>query len=242
MVYEMNQRSDPSLQNPPNMPKIPLPQFQHLGLRAAFGALRPKPQFARQLATLVTFGVLVVACDKPASDNSATHSSAQPVAVSSTAPSSSEKTSPAGALASAAPSASAAADNAADSVFVGTWEGRYDAKKGDVGMPPRVEDKVRNKDDGKTAIGAGTVTITIAKSLELEGASEGALGASKIRGKVDVEEIRASFDPSDVLDKHGMYGIISGKRNGDKIEARIRVANGDATVVREAEVVLKKKQ
>lgn len=199
----------------------------------------PSVHCGRHLATLVTFGALVIACDKPASDNSArTQSSAEPLAVSSSAPSSSEKTSSAG----AAPSASAAADNAADSVFVGTWEGRYDAKKGDVGMPPRVEDKVRNKDDGKSAIGAGTVTITISKSLELEGSSEGALGASKIRGKVDVEEIRASFDPADVLDKHGMYGIISGKRNGDRIEARIRVANGDATVVREAEVVLKKKQ
>lgn len=221
------------------MLKLPFAQFEHLGLRVAFGALRPKPQFARQLATLVTCGALVIACDKPAPDNSAApHSSAQPLPVSSVTPSSSEKT-PA---ASAAPSASAAADNAADSVFVGTWEGRYDAKKGDVGMPPRVDDKVRNKDDGKTAIGAGTVTITITKSLELEGSSEGVLGASKIRGKVDEEEIRGSFDPVDVLDKHGMYGIISGKRNGDKIEARIRVANGDATVVREAEVVLKKKQ
>jgi hypothetical protein len=193
-----------------------------------------------RLAALVLMSAAVVSCDKPSADNSgttATNASTQPANVSVAASSSSGKT-PAP---TPAPSASAAADNAADSVFVGTWEGRYDAKKGDVGMPARVEDKVRNKDDGKTAIGTGNVTIIINKSLEIDGSADGALGASKIRGKVDAEEIRGSFDPADVLDKQGMYGIISGKRNGDKIEALIRVANGDATVVREAAVVLKKK-
>ena len=45
-------------------------------------------------------------------------------------------------------------------------------------MPARVEDKVRSKDDGKMAIGAGTVTLTVRKELDVDGSSEGALGSA----------------------------------------------------------------
>lgn len=196
--------------------------------------------FLVRFATVVSLGAAVVSCDKPAPEKPApsTNSSSVAVALPSAAPSASEKT-PAP---NATPSASAAADNAVDSVLVGTWEGRYDAKKGDVGMPARVEDKVRIKDDGKTAIGSGTVTITIAKDLELQGSSEGALGPAKLRGKVEGDDVRSAFDPADVLDKRGMFGILSGKRKDDTIEAKIRVASGDATIVREADIVLRRKQ
>ena len=214
--------------------------FEHLGLRAAFGALRPNPHIPR-FAVVVAVGAAVVSCDKPATEkpgSATTNVSSQPLGVSTAAPSSSEKT----ASPSPAPSASAAAEIAADSVLIGTWEARYDAKKGEVGMPPRVEDKARAKDDGKIAIGAGTITIIVRKDLELEGTSEGALGSAKLRGKVEGDDVRAAFDPVDVQDKHGMFGIVSGKRKGDQIEARIRVASGDALVVREADIVLRRKQ
>jgi len=196
--------------------------------------------YLARFAVVLTLGIGVVSCDKPAAEKTGAASSnaaSQPLAAPSTAPSSSEKT-PA---AAPAPSASSAEKPAGDSAFVGTWEGRYDAKKGDVGMPARVEDKVRSKDDGKTAIGAGTVAITIRENMEVDGTSEGALGNAKIHGKVEGDEVRAAFDPVDVQDKRGMFGMVSGKRKDDRIEARIRVASGDVTIVREADIVLKRK-
>lgn len=195
--------------------------------------------FLCRFAAVFVLGAGVVSCDKPAPEKPlpAANASSTPLAVTPSAAGSSEKTPAPAPL----PSASAAAENGSDSVLVGTWEGRYDAKKGEVVMPARVEDKVRSKDDGKTALGPGTITITINKDLELSGSSEGALGRAKLRGKVEGDEVRSAFDPVDVLDKGGMYGIVSGKRKDDRIEAKIRVASGDATVVREADIVLKKK-
>jgi hypothetical protein len=196
--------------------------------------------YLARFAAVLVFGVGVVSCDKPAPEKTGStlaNASSQPLGPSSAAPGSSEKT-PAP---TPAPSASAAEKPTGDAALVGTWEGRYDAKKGDVGMPPRVEDKVRSKDDGKTAIGTGTVVITIRENMELDGTSEGALGNAKIHGKVDGDELRAAFDPVDVQDKHSMYGVVSGKRKDDRIEVRIRVASGDVTIVREADIVLKRK-
>ncbi len=189
-------------------------------------------------AAIVLFGAGLVSCDKPAPEKpAATNTSSPQPPPSGSTVGLSEKP----AASSPAPSASAAAESAPDSVLVGTWEGRYESKKGVVGMPPRVEDKVRRKDDGKTAIGNGTISITIGKDLELSGSSEGALGQAKLRGKVEGDEVRAAFDPVDVQDKQGMFGIVSGKRKDDQIEAEIRVANGDATIVREANIVLRRK-
>ncbi|MDI1448972.1 hypothetical protein [Polyangium sp. 6x1] len=142
----------------------------------------------------------------------------------------------------AAPSPSASAALPAEPPgLVGTWEGRYDAKKGEVEMPPKVKDKVRTKDDGKAAIGPGTLSLTIGPDGELKGKTSGALGAAGLSGKVEGDEVRASFFPEDALSKEAMFGIVQGKRKDDKIVGRIRVANGDASVVREAEIELKKK-
>jgi hypothetical protein len=38
-----------------------------------------------------------------------------------------------------------------------------------------------------------------------------------------------------------MFGIFSGKRDGDRIVGKIRVAGPDAAIVREADVELRKK-
>lgn len=218
---------------------MPNPLNPHSEPRLFHTAQRRYAGCAR-FAALVAFGFALSSCDKPTpqkTDSATTNASPAPLASPSSTTSASGKT-PAP---TPAPSASAAEKPLGDSAFVGTWEGRYNAKKGDVGMPPRVEDKVRSKDDGKMAIGAGTLVITIRDTMELEGTSEGALGNAKLRGKVEGDDVRAAFDPVDVQDKHGMYGMVSGKRKDDRIELLIRVASGDATVVREAEVVLKRK-
>ncbi|HVK66115.1 MAG TPA: hypothetical protein VM694_16645 [Polyangium sp.] len=147
-----------------------------------------------------------------------------------------------GAPSAAAPSPSASAAAPAEPPgLVGTWEGRYDAKKGEVEMPPKVKDKVRAKDDGKMAMGPGTLSVTIGSDGELKGKTSGALGAAALSGKVEGDEVRATFFPDDAVSKEAMFGIVQGKRKDDKIVGRIRVASGDASVVREAEIELKKK-
>jgi hypothetical protein len=140
-----------------------------------------------------------------------------------------------------APSASAAESPAETNGLSGTWEGKYDAKKGDVEMPGKVKDKVRTKDDGKTAIGPGKITLTIKSDGELEGKTEGALGAGTLKGKkVDDDEVSGQFFPDDSLGKQAMYGMFEGKRKEGAIVGRIRVTSGDVTIVREAEFELKK--
>ncbi|MRG94517.1 hypothetical protein [Polyangium spumosum] len=180
----------------------------------------------------------LVACEKSGGEGGAPPaSSASPGAAASAVPPG--KTADV-APSAAAPSASALAP-AEPPGLVGTWEGRYDAKKGEVEMPPKVKDKVRTKDDGKASVGPGTLTITIGTDGELKGKTEGALGAAGLSGKVEGDDVRATFFPEDALSKNAMFGIVQGKRKDDKIVGRIRVASGDASVVREAEIELKKK-
>ncbi len=191
-----------------------------------------QPLLSSALALIVCLSL--VACEKGGTEGSAPSPSP---AASSATPTAAV---PSGKTPDVAPSASAAVPVAPPGLM-GTWEGRYDAKRGDVEMPPKVKDKVRAKDNGKAAIGPGTISITIGPDLELKGKTEGALGAAALSGKVEEDEVRATFFPDDALAKGAMFGIVQGKRKDDKIVGRIRVASGDASVVREAEIELKRK-
>ncbi|KYF91302.1 hypothetical protein BE20_15215 [Sorangium cellulosum] len=123
----------------------------------------------------------------------------------------------------------------------GTWEGRYDAKKGSVVLPPKVKDAVRQKDDGKQATGPGTVTLTIDPSGELKGTAKGALGDATLVGKVEDGMVRASVFPEDPRAPSAMTGILVGELKENVIAGRIRVTGPDAMLVRESPVELKKK-
>jgi hypothetical protein len=141
---------------------------------------------------------------------------------------------------SAAPSSSAAAPEAAASL-AGTWAGSYTSKRGEVEMPPKVTDKARSGDDGKIATGPGSLTLNIEPSGDVKGKNEGALGGATLSGKTEGDDVRCSFFPDDPLAKNAMFGIFHGKRQEDRIVGKIRVAGPDATVVREADVELRKK-
>lgn len=108
-------------------------------------------------------------------------------------------------------------------------------------MPPKVPDKVRKGDDGKTATGPGTMKLSISPAGDVKGRIEGALGPADISGKAEGDKVRAQLYPDDPLAKNAMFGIFHGERTKDDIVGQIRVANGDASVVREADVTLKKK-
>jgi len=147
-----------------------------------------------------------------------------------------------------APSASApvpsAAPEAPKSPLVGAWEGRYDAKKGAIVMPPRVKDKAHTSDDGKALIGPGKVTFEISSDGELNGKSEGALGPARLRGKVDLEGelIGAQWYPEDPRSPTAMTGVLTGHLKDGKISSIIRVAGPDAVLVREATLELEPKK
>jgi len=142
---------------------------------------------------------------------------------------------------SALPSASVVHVDEKNASGVGTFEGRYEAKRGEVEIPPKVKDKVRGNDDGKVAVGAGKISVTIGADGVILGKVEGALGAASLAGGVEGEDIRAAFTPDDVLSARAMFGFLDGKLSGDHLKGRIRVSNGDASVVREADIDLKKK-
>lgn len=148
------------------------------------------------------------------------------------------------ASASAPPPASAALKPSpapAASPFAGTWEGRYDAKKGAVTLPPKVKDKALAADDGKAASGPGSVEITIGEGGEVRGKAKGALGASTITGKVEDGMLRASLAPEDPRAADAMFGVLVGTIKDDAIHGEIHVAGPDATVVRESTIELKRK-
>ncbi|MEO7332261.1 MAG: hypothetical protein ABI193_27035 [Minicystis sp.] len=125
----------------------------------------------------------------------------------------------------------------------GTWEGRYEAKKGTIEMPPKVKDKARAADDGKAMAGPGKVELTIAPSGEVHGKATGALGEATLSGKMDVEGgvLRASWFPLDPSVNNAMTGVLIGQLKGTTLQATIRVAGPDATIVREATLDLQRK-
>jgi hypothetical protein len=145
---------------------------------------------------------------------------------------------PTGTASSAAPSAAAPGD-APD--VEGAWEGRYESKKGSVLVPAGVKDKTWVKDDGKTAIGSGTISLSISSKGEVTGKGKGALGRQMVSGKVDGSMIRASLMPEDPTAADAMTGVLVGAVKEGVIHGEIKVAGPDATVVREAPIELKRK-
>jgi hypothetical protein len=104
-----------------------------------------------------------------------------------------------------------------------------------------VKDKTWIKDDGKTAIGPGTLTVAISPSGDITGNGKGALGLVDVIGKVDGTMLRASVMPRDPTANAAMTGVFVGALKDGAVVGEIRVAGPDAAVVRESAVTLKKK-
>jgi hypothetical protein len=126
--------------------------------------------------------------------------------------------------------------------LTGNWEGRYDAKKGSVTLPPKVKDKSLDADDGKVAVGPGSIELVIAAKGDIRGKMSGALGAGTISGKVDGSVIRAVVRPDDPSAAHAMTGIFVGERKGETLACELHVAGPDGTLIRESTVELTRKR
>lgn len=142
---------------------------------------------------------------------------------------------------SAAALTSAAPPRVEGDSLAGVWEGRFEAKKGSVSLPPKVKDKALAADEGKTAVGPGTLELFIGESGELRGTGRGALGACTLSGRAEEGMVRATINPDDPRAEGAMTGVLVGVRKGDVIRGEIHVAGPDATMVREATIELKKK-
>ena len=140
----------------------------------------------------------------------------------------------------AAPSATATAVATGD--WSGSWVGSYDAKKGAVLLPAKVKDKALAADDGKSAVGQGSIEITVLPSGDVRGTISGALGKGAITGKVDGSTLRTVVNPDDLQAANAMTGIFIGDGKGQVIRCELRVASPDATVIREATVELTRKK
>jgi hypothetical protein len=142
----------------------------------------------------------------------------------------------------AQPAPPALTAQAAPNGATGAWEGRYEAKKGEVALPPKVKDKAIAADDGKVASGPGTVEITIAASGDIRGKVSGALGPATVTGKLDGEMIRAGVQPDDPFASHAMTGILVGSVKGESLACELHVAGPDGTQIREAKIDLSRKK
>lgn len=155
--------------------------------------------------------------------------------------SSSAAASPASAPASAVTSASARVDVARPPCpLAGAWEGKYEAKKAAVTIPLGQRDVVRASDDGKTAIGAGTIAIKIASDGEITGTIDGALGPGSISGSADESGVRAAIAPNDPS-ATSMNGVLLATEKDGALKGELRASGPDAAIVRTAAIELRKK-
>jgi hypothetical protein len=149
---------------------------------------------------------------------------------------------PTGQPAASSPAALPVAPSTVPGDLSGSWVGGYDAKKGAVLLPPKVKDKALAADDGKAAVGQGSIVITILPGGDVRGTMSGPLGAGAITGRVDGSTIRCVVRPDEPQAATAMTGIFIAERKGEVIAGELRVAGPDATVIRESAVELKRKK
>ena len=144
------------------------------------------------------------------------------------------------AAASGAP-ASSAGPSPDIGALAGTWEGSYDAKKGTVAMPTGTKDKHWSKDEGKTHVGAGTMTVRVSATGDVEGEAKGSLGAQVISGRAEGNTVRATVSPKDPVDPQGFTGVLVAMMKDGALKGELKAAGPTADIVRESPVELKKK-
>ncbi len=149
----------------------------------------------------------------------------------------------AAASAAATPSASASAGvaGANATTLTGSWEGKFEAKKATLSLPTKIKDKERTAYGGKVAVGAGTISLTVAPTGEARGRCKGALGDGALVGKVDGAWVRVTLMPDDPSAASAMTGVVVARIVEGKLEGELRAAGPDALLVREAAISLAKK-
>lgn len=146
-------------------------------------------------------------------------------------------------VAEAAPSASIAAPVTASAApkrvhpLAGNWRAKYTSKKGQVVVSQDVKDHVREADDGKRAIGEGTISISIDDTGDIRGKMTGALGDANITGNADDDTIRCGIFP-ERSGGDSMAGVLYATVAGAALKGDVRVSGDNGEIVREASIEL----
>jgi hypothetical protein len=120
--------------------------------------------------------------------------------------------------------------------FSGAFQGSYEAKLAPVEVKVGAV-KEWLSDDGKSASGPGKLELKIDDDGLVDGAAEGALGASHASGKVEDDTLRVTLAPSDAS---GMHGVLVATKDGDGFRGSIEASSSDSLRVRQAPIELKK--
>jgi hypothetical protein len=120
--------------------------------------------------------------------------------------------------------------------FFGEFAGQYEAKVATVELKLGAPREWKS-DDGKLSSGPGKLTLQIDANGNVHGASDGALGAGTIDGKIEDDTLRAELSP---IDGTGLHGVLVASRVVDGFKGSIRASTMDSLRVRQATIELKK--
>jgi len=187
------------------------------------------------LAAIAALFTALSACNEPQPTPAPT--SAAPTASGAAAPVASGNGS---ANASASASGSAAVGPQGSNPLAGTWSGAYDAKKGEIAQPDGVKDKHWKKDEGKTHVGAGTITVRIGPDGAVEGEAKGPLGAQVLEGNTDGKVVGLRVRPKDPLASDGFSGTMVALPKDGALKGELKCAGPTADVIRHSAIELKK--
>lgn len=177
--------------------------------------------------------VISLACLATAGGCDSKNTSATP---SATAPPPSTTAPAAGSVAS-----SGAPVAPAPPALAGSWSGRFQARRTKIELPKDVTDKTWAKDDGATAVGEGTLELTVAADGEVSGSAKGPLGEVTVRGRAFDSTIRAAITPVDPNDGKSLTGFIVLDLEGRELIGALKASGPDAAIAREATLKLEKK-
>ncbi|HEY4157650.1 MAG TPA: hypothetical protein VGM29_06115 [Polyangiaceae bacterium] len=116
--------------------------------------------------------------------------------------------------------------------FVGSYLAENAAPKAEVGAPRQWQ-----KDDGKTAVGPGTLTLSIADDGAIQGSAQGVLGDEVLNGKVENDVVRGTLLASNDT---SFRGTLIAARSGDGFTGSIHASSADSNTVRAASLELKR--
>jgi hypothetical protein len=185
------------------------------------------------LASIVALVAAMSACNEPQPTPAA--SSAAPSAASAAAPVATGSATPTGSA-----TGSAAVGPQGLNPLAGTWSGAYDAKKGEIAQPDGVKDKHWKKDEGKTNVGAGTITLRIGPDGVVEGEAKGPLGAQVLEGNTDGKVVGLRVRPKDPLASDGFSGTLVALPKDGALKGELKCAGPTADVIRHSTIDLKK--
>jgi hypothetical protein len=185
----------------------------------------------RRLVLVLVLGLVPVLAGCPKEDPPKPDASAPP-ASSSISP-----------QASAAPAADASAAGAG-AVAAASYDGKYTATPGTLHIPSDNKDYTgvkQSKDEGTKMVGDGTMTLSVDGSGRVTGTFEsGPAQGSVVDGTIADGNVSGTVRVKDP-GADGLHGSLVGKMAGDSIEGTMKLADSNASVLRDVKFTAKKK-